>query len=144
MDGATKGKVTMTAFDNNDYETARKQYEVEAKQRWGETDAYKEHQEKTADYSKDKWQEVNDGLMAVFAKFAECKKNGNTADSDEAQALVKELQNYITENYYTCTKEILAGLGQMYVADERFKANIDKNGDGTAEFVSKAIEIYCK
>ena len=63
LDGATKGKVTMTAFDNSDYETARKQYEVEAKQRWGETDAYKEHQEKTADYSKDKWQEVNDGLM---------------------------------------------------------------------------------
>lgn len=142
LDGATKGKVTMTAFDNSDYETARKQYEVEAKQRWGETDAYKEHQEKTADYSKDKWQDVNDGLMVILTKFAECMKNGNTADSDEAQALVKELQNYITEKYYTCTKEILAGLGQMYVADERFKTNIDKNGDGTAEFVSKAIENY--
>ena len=142
LDGATKGKVTMAAFDNSDYETARKQYEVEAKQRWGETDAYKEHQEKTADYSKDKWQEVNDGLMTIFAKFAECMKNGQTADSDDAQALVKELQNYITENYYTCTKDILAGLGQMYVADERFKTNIDKNGDGTAEFVSKAIENY--
>ena len=142
LDGATKGKVTMTAFDNSDYETARKQYEVEAKQRWGETDAYKEHQEKTADYSKDKWQEVNDGLMTIFAKFAECMKNGNTADLDDAQALVKELQNYITENYYTCTTEILAGLGLMYVADERFKANIDKSGDGTAEFASKAIENY--
>ena len=142
LDGATKGKVTMTAFDNSDYETARKQYEVEAKQRWGETDAYKEHQEKTADYSKDKWQEVNDGLMTIFAKFAECMKNGNTADLDDAQALVKELQNYITENYYTCTTEILVGLGLMYVADERFKTNIDKNGDGTAEFVSKAIENY--
>ena len=142
LDGATKGKVTMTAFDNSDYETARKQYEVEAKQRWGETDAYKEHQEKTADYSKDKWQEVNDGLMTIFAKFAECKQNGNTADSDDSQALVKELQNYITENYYTCTKEILAGLGQMYIADERFKTNIDKNGNGTTEFISKAIESY--
>ena len=82
--------------------------------------------------------------MVIFTKFAECMKKGHTADSDDAQVLVKELQNYITENYYTCTKEILAGLGQMYVADERFKANIDKNGDGTAEFVSKAIEIYCK
>jgi len=82
--------------------------------------------------------------MAVFAKFAECMQNGYTADSDDAQALVKELQNYITENYYTCTKDILAGLGQMYVADERFKTNIDKNGDGTAEFVSRAIEIYCR
>ena len=142
LDDATKGKVTMTAFDNNDYETARKQYEVEAKQRWGETDAYKEHSEKTANYTKDKWQDVNDGLMAVFIKFAECMKNGNTADSDEAQALVIELKDYITENYYTCTNEILAGLGQMYVADERFKTNIDKNGDGTAAFVSKTIESY--
>ena len=139
---ATKGMVTMAAFDNNDYETARKQYEVEAKQRWGETDAYKEHAEKTAKYTKDKWQVVNDGLMVIFTKFAECMKNGNTADSDESQALVIELQNYITENYYTCTKDILAGLGQMYVADERFKANINKNGNGTAEFVSKAIESY--
>lgn len=144
LDGATKGKVTMTAFDNSDYETARKQYEVEAKQRWGETDAYKEHSEKTANYTKDKWQVVNDGLNAVFAKFAECMKNGNAADSDEAQAIVIELQNYITENYYTCTKEIFAGLGQMYIADERFKTNIDKNGNGTADFVSTAIEIYCR
>jgi DNA-binding transcriptional MerR regulator len=142
LDGATKGKVTMAAFDNSDYETARKQYEAEAKQRWGKTDAYKEHAEKTAKYTKDKWQDVNDGLMVIFAKFAECMNNGNTADSDEAQALVKELQNYITENYYTCTNQILAGLGQMYIADERFKANIDKNGNGTAEFVSKAIESY--
>ena len=144
LDGAAKGKVTMTAFDNSDYETARKQYEVEAKERWGETDAYKEHAEKTAKYTKDKWQQVNDGLMAIFTKFAECMMNGHTADSDDAQALVKELQTYITENYYTCTKEILAGLGQMYVADERFKTNIDKHASGTAEFTQKAIEEYCK
>ena len=119
-------------------------YDLEVKQRFGETSAYKEHSEKTANYSKDKWQEINDGLMTVFTKFAECKQNGNTADSDEAQTLVKELQNYITENYYTCTNQILFGLGQMYVADERFKANINKNSTGTAEFVSQAIEIYCK
>ena len=143
LDGAKKGKVTMTAFDNSDYETARKQYETEAKQRWGETKAYKEHSEKTANYSADKWQEVNDGLMSVFAKFAECKQNGYTADSDETQALVKELQDYITENYYTCTNEILAGLGKMYVADERFRNNIDKHTPGTAEIISEAIKVYC-
>lgn len=82
-------------------------YDIEVKQRFGETDAFKEHAEKTANYTADKWQEVNDGLNAVFTKFAECNKNGHTADSDEAQALVIELQNYITENYYTCTNEIL-------------------------------------
>ena len=134
----------MTAFDNSDYETARKQYETEAKRRWGETDAYKEQAEKTANYTKDQWQNVNDGLMTVFAKFAECMKDGHTTDSAEAQVLVKELQNYITENYYTCTDEILAGLGQMYVADERFKENIDKRTPGTAAFVSQAISAYCK
>ena len=143
LDGAEKGKITMTAFDNSDYEAARNRYEAEAKRRWGETDAYKEHAEKTANYTKDKWQEVNDGLMTVLAKFAECMKDGCAADSKEAQALVKELQNYITENYYTCTGEILAGLGQMYVADERFKNNIDKHTPGTATFVSAAIATYC-
>ena len=119
-------------------------YDFEVKQRFGETDAYKEHRQKTADYSTDKWQEVNDGMLSVFAKFAECMKKGNSAESDAVQELVKELQDYITANYYTCTKEILAGLGIMYVADERFKTNIDKNGDGTAEFVGNAIKIYCK
>lgn len=118
-------------------------YDIEVKERWGETDAYKEYAEKTVGYAKDKWQQVNDGLNAVLAKFAECMNNGHIADSPEAQTLVKELQTHITENYYTCTNEILAGLGQMYVADERFKANIDKHASGTAEFISKAIKTYC-
>ena len=144
LDNAQKGKITMNAFDNNDYDTARKQYEVEAKERYGKTDAYKEHEQKTASYSKDKWQQVNDGLNAVLAEFAVCLQNGQAPDCDEAQSLVKNLQNYITENFYTCTNEILKGLGQMYVADERFKANIDKHFKGTAQFISIAIEIYCK
>ncbi len=118
-------------------------YNLEAKQRFGETEAYKEHTEKTANYTEDKWQKINNGLLTVFAKFAKCKKNGHTADSVEAQALVIELQAYITKNYYTCTNKILSGLGQIYVTDERFKANIDKHGEGLTEFISKAIKIYC-
>ena len=70
-------------------------YDIEVKERWGETDAYKEHAEKTASYTKDKWQQVNDGLNAVLAKFAECMNSGHTADSDDAQTLVKELQTHI-------------------------------------------------
>lgn len=134
----------MNVFDNNEIETVHKQYEVEVKERFSKTDAYKEYEQKTADYNKDKWQQVNDGLNAVFLKFAICMKNGLAPCSDEAQALVKELQNYITENYYTCHKEILKGLAKMYVLDERFKNNIDIHADFTAEFVSEAIEIYCK
>ena len=121
-----------------------KNYETEARERWGNTDAYREHEQKTKKYTKEKWTEANDGLMAIFAEFAALKNRGATADSAEAQALVTKLQAHITENYYTCTDEILAGLGKMYVADERFKKNIDKYGEGTAEFVATAIEVYCR
>ena len=119
-----------------------KNYEIEVRERWGKTDAYREHEQKTKNYTKEKWTEANDGLMAIFAEFAALKNNGVAADSAEAKALVAGLQAHITANYYTCTDEILAGLGQMYVADERFKKNIDKYGDGTAEFVSEGIRIY--
>ena len=115
---------------------------IEARERWGNTDAYREHEQKTNNYTKEKWAEANDGLMAIFAEFAVCNENGASTDSSEAQRLVAKLQAHITANYYTCTDEILAGLGQMYVADERFKKNIDKYGEGTAEFAAEGIRIY--
>ena len=121
-----------------------KNYETEARSRWGDNDAYREHEKKTKNYTKEKWSEANDGLMAIFAEFAACKVSGMSADSAEAQALVAKLQAHITANYYTCTDEILAGLGKMYVADERFKKNIDKYGEGTAEFAAEAIAVYCR
>ena len=116
-------------------------YKTETHSRWGDTDAYREYEQKTKNYTKEKWAEANDGLMAIFAEFATCKDSGAYADSDEAQALVAKLQAHITENYYTCTDDILAGLGQMYVADERFKKNIDKYGKGTAKFVLASISM---
>ena len=119
-------------------------YETEARERWGNTDAYREHEQKTKNYTKEKWTEANDGLMAAFAEFAALKNNGASADSAEAQLLVAKLQAHITENYYSCTDEILAGLGKMYVADERFKKNIDKYGEGTAEFASESMAIFCE
>ena len=119
-------------------------YEREARERWGNTDAYYEHEQKTKNYTKEKWAEANNGLMAILAGFAVCKESGASADSDEAHALVAKLQAHITANYYTCTNEILAGLGKMYVADERFKKNINKCGAGTAEFASKAIAAFCQ
>ena len=121
-----------------------KNYETEARERWSNTDAYCEHEQKTKNYTKEKWAEANDGLMAIFAEFAGCKASGASADSAEAQALVAKLQAHITTNYYTCTEEILAGLGKMYVADDRFKKNIDKYGEGTAEFASQAIAVFCQ
>ena len=117
-------------------------YKAEVCERWGDTSAYREHEQKTKNYTKEKWAEANDGLMAIFTEFAVCKNSGASADSTEAQALVAKLQAHITANYYTCTDEILAGLGKMYVADERFKKNIDKYGEGTAEFAAEGIRIY--
>ena len=119
-------------------------YKAEARERWGDTTAYREHEQKTKNYTKEKWIEANDGMMAIFAEFSACKSNGASANSAEAQALVAKLQAHITANYYTCTDEILAGLGKMYVADERFKKNIDKYGEGTAEFANRAICAFCE
>ena len=121
-----------------------KNYETEARSRWWDTNVYREHEQKTKNYTKEKWAEVNDGMMAIFAEFAVCKNSGASANSAEAQALVAKLQAHITANYYTCTDEILAGLGKMYIADERFKKNIDKYGEGTAEFAADAIIVYIK
>ena len=117
-------------------------YEVH--QRWENTSAYREHIEKTKNYTKERWTEASDGMMEIFVEFAACKASGESADSAEAQALVAKLQAHITENYYTCTNEILSGLGKMYVADERFKKNINKYGEGTAEFASQAIAVFCQ
>ena len=119
-------------------------YKTEALERWGNTSAYREHEQKTKNYTKGKWAEANDGLMVIFAEFAVCKQSGAEVDSNEVQEHVAKLQTHITANYYTCTNEILGGLGQMYVDDERFKKNIDKYGEGTAEFAADAIEVYCR
>ena len=119
-------------------------YSSETREHWGNTDAYREHEQKTKNYTKEKWAEANDGLMAIFAELAVCKQSGADAASNQAQALVAKLQARITDNYYTSTDEILAGLGRMYIADERFKKNIDKYGEGTAEFASDAIAAYIK
>ncbi len=121
-----------------------KNYENEARERWGNTAAYREHKQKTKNYTKEDWTQANDGLMAIFAEFAMCKNNGASADSTEVQELVAKLQAHITDSYYTCTNEIIAGLGKMYVADERFKNNIDKYGEGTADFVAEAISVFCQ
>ena len=140
IDSTTKGVNVLKAFDNKDFQ----RYKAEAQEKWGKTDAYKEHTEKTKDYSGSKWNSLAADMDAILDEFTLCIKNSAQPQDAESQALVKKLQTHITENYYTCTDEILAGLGQMYVCDERFKNNIDKHGDGTAVFISEAIGFYCQ
>ncbi len=140
IDSAKKGENIMNAFDNTEYEN----YKNDVKEKWGNTEAYKEYIQKAKGYSKGNFNSLTDGMDSLMKEFSDCMNSGATFDSKEAQILVGKLQNYITENFYTCTSEILAGLGQMYIADERFKVNIDKHSVGTAEFVSESIEYYCK
>ena len=140
VDDAMKGENVMSAFDNSEFE----KHKAEAKEKWGKTDAYKEHAERAKNYSKQKWDDLAEEMDHIMAEFAICMRTDKRPDSTEAQNLVKTLQIHITENYYLCTNEILAGLGQMYVADERFKNNIDKHADGTTEFIREAIEAYCR
>ena len=117
--------------------------QAEVKEKWGRTAAYREYEDKTKDYDRQKQNSLAEGMDQMMAAFAVCMKQGNAPDSAQAQTLVKTLQTHISENYYRCTEEILAGLGQMYVADERFRSNIDKHAEGTAAYISEAIGIYC-
>ena len=137
LDSMEKGEGFMKP--NNEYEDLKNKYAEEVRQRWGSTDAYKESQQRNTDFS-----QAASLLDAVFEEFAELDRSGISPDDEAAKIQVEKLQRCITENFYTCTNEILAGLGQMYAADVRFKTNIDKHGEGTAEFVSQCIKSYCK
>jgi DNA-binding transcriptional MerR regulator len=128
-----------SAFDTKKMD----EYAAQAKANWGDTDAYKEYEKKTEGMSKEQKNGLGIEMMEIFKEFGQLL----AANPGEApvQAQVKKLQDYITEHFYTCTYEILSGLGKMYAAGGSMTENIDKaGGKGTAEFVSKAIEIYCK
>ena len=118
-------------------------YREEAKRRWGNTEAYREFEEKTTGKTPEEMNAWGDGLMDIFREFGTLRQR--SPEGEEAQALVGKLQGFITAHFYTCTKPILRGLGQMYTAGDTMTENIDKaGGEGTASFVHKAIEHYCK
>ena len=128
-------------FDMNEIEENKKKYAKEVKERWGTSKAYEESEKKTSSYNKEKWGDINQETSEIFKGFAELRNSD--PGSEEVQELVRRWQKYITDNFYTCTNEILSGLGLMYVEDERFKENLDKNGEGTAKLMAEAIKIYC-
>ena len=119
------------------------EHNAEVQKKWGDTDAYREYTEKSSHYTDAQQADIAAGMEAIFRAFADCRNAGKASDSQEARALVQALQKYITEHYYTCTDKIMCGLGQMYTADERFRQNIDRHGEGTAAFVSEAIRHTC-
>ena len=118
------------------------EYAARAKASWGNTPAYKEFEEKSKGRTKEQDRDISLGLMEIFAEFGAIRATDPA--SEEAQALVKKLQDYITDNFYTCSNEILNGLGKMYSGGGEFTKNIDNyGGEGTAEFAHQAIDIYC-
>lgn len=118
------------------------EYTERAKKQWGNTPAYHEFEEKSKERSREDTQRINHGLMDLFREFGMLREQSPL--SDDAGALVKELQNYITDNFYTCTDEILSGLGKMYADGGEFTASIDSaGGSGTAAFAAAAIAAYC-
>ena len=118
------------------------QYDNEVKAKWGNTKQYKEYEQKIKNKSKEEFEKINNNLMNIFKELGALKEL--PIESKEVQEKIGLLQEFITINYYNCTNEILKGLGQMYINDERFKKNIDQaGGAGTAEFVNNAILVYC-
>ena len=123
------------AFDK----TEQARFAAEVKEKWGGTAAYQDYQQREENGSAGDSAE----LMAQCAELGKLKNLAPAAP--EVQNAICKLQQFITDHFYTCTPEILAGLGEMYVADERFRENIDKTGgEGTAAFVSRAIAVYCE
>ena len=144
IDNTIKGEKSMSfnEFDMSEIEKAKNEYSAEVKERWGNTDAYAQSNEKTKNYSKEKWQEITEDGDRIFEWFA--KNMDKSMNDQEVLDMVKEWQDLITSNFYTCTPEILSGLAEMYICDERFKKNIDKYAEGTAQFLHDAIKEYCK
>ena len=119
------------------------EYAKEVRERWGDTEAYKENERRTANYTASDWSELSAGMDKIMAGFAELKAEGVFPDAEPARMQVKKLKLFISDRMYTCTDEVLSGLGQMYVADDRFTKNIDKHGEDTAAYISECIKSYC-
>ena len=134
--------MSFSEFDFSEIEKLQKEYADEAKGMYGNTDKYKMFQEKTKNYSKSDWANLYEKIEVIFKKFASVMDKGEA--SEEAQNLVNEWKNFISENLYDCNNETLLGLSKLYIDDKRFTKNIDKHKDGLADFISKSIQIYCK
>lgn len=138
IDGAMKGENVMKAFDKSKMD----QYMEQAKERWGKSEAWQEYEKKSAGRTAETEKALSEQLMDFFTRFGALR--GEEPGSDAVQEIVAALQQFITDHYYTCTKEILRSLGQMYIAIGSMKDNIDaRGGAGTAELAVAAIEIYC-
>lgn len=138
VDETLKGESIMNCNTSGEVERAKREYAEEVRNRWGDSAEYKESVEKEKTRDEAAMLKDADDIFRAFSEIMDTPPDG-----EAAKALVERWKKHITDYYYNCTNEILACLGEMYVADERFTANIDKFADGTAKFMNEAIKAYC-
>ena len=129
------------AFDMTEIEYHKKKYAEEAKQKYGDTDAYKESNIRTSKYTKEDWVRIQAKGEEIDKKIIEGMGRGPS--DPQVQEAIEEKRQYITDNFYNCTLEIFRGLADLYVHDERFTKNIEKKRVGLAIFMREAMQIYC-
>ncbi|MGK5111548.1 MULTISPECIES: MerR family transcriptional regulator [unclassified Geodermatophilus] len=116
------------------------QYEAETEERWGGTEAYAESKRRTAAYAKDDWVRIKAEMEDIGTRFVRAMQSGVPADSAEAMDIAEAHRQQISRDFYECTPEIQAGLGRMYVEDERFAATYERMAPGLAQYVSTATQ----
>lgn len=137
-----KKEEMFNGFSMKEINEHKKKYANEVKAKYGESTAYKESEIKTSKYNKEEWDEIMKEANDIYVQLA--SYIDQEAAGEEVQEIIEKWRDHITKNYYNCTLEIFEGLAELYVSDNRFTKNIDKFGEGLAEFLSKGIKIYCK
>jgi len=134
-------KEMFDGFDMSQIEKHKQKYAEETKEKYGNSDAYKESMKKTSKYKKEDWARITAKGDEIYKRIAANMEKGPT--DPEVQRSVADFRQYITYSFYNCTPEIFRGLGDLYVNDERFTANIDKYKEGLAVFLREAMIYYC-
>ncbi|MDD4766107.1 MAG: MerR family transcriptional regulator [Desulfotomaculaceae bacterium] len=136
-------KDMFAGFDYDQMLEEQKQYEDEVKERWGNTEAYKESMSKTARYTKEDWERINEMQMQNLKDLCDLYNAKVPHDDPRVQAVVDRSRKFISDNFYQCPPEVFSGLGHMYVTDERFTAYYEKFAPGLAAYYNDAIQFYC-
>lgn len=141
LGGNVMSENNFKAFDYEQVKKHQEKYKEETKKRYGKSDAYRESKEKTSKYSKNDWERIMQEADIIYEELS--KLIDRDPADEKVQELIEKWRNHITTNFYNCTIEIFRGLALMYIGDERFTKNIDKYGEGLAQFMSDAMNIYC-
>jgi len=145
LDNKTTGEIIMSkqlkhAMSNDAFNKQKLEYAKEAKEKWGVTDSYKQSQKSMAKYSKQDIVDLNQQQAKIYQELAALMPLG--VEDSQVQEKVHQARMFITNNWYDCSPNQFSALGKMYVADERFKLNIDQYAEGLSEFFNGAIKVY--